>query len=99
MEARSAALLALAQDLLDQAEPDLARARARAMRDRSADRIELHHGPIVAPVLALDTDQAGDPALHLEHEEQVVRAHRDEWQPEQAEHADRRPVDGQAERP
>ena len=97
MEPGRAALLALAQDLLDEPEADLARARSRGRAGR-ADGVKLHDGPVVAPVLPLHPDEAGHVPIGLVHEEKVVRPDGDEGQTEQAEHADRRAVDRQPER-
>ena len=93
---------------------DVEARRARASRPRAGaagragsgcrpalampDRVELHDRPLVADRLALDADEARDPALLLVDVHQVVRPEGTERQPEQAEHADRRPVDRQPER-
>ena len=92
VEPRRAALGALPQDLLDQPVPDVARIG-------HPDRIELHDRPLVADRFTLDADKTGDAALALVHVHEVVRAERAEWQAEQAEDADRRAADRQAERP
>jgi hypothetical protein len=99
VEPGGATLLTLAEHLLDQPIPDLAGATgaARAVR-RCSDGVELHDRPVVAPVLALHPDEARDVAVLLVDEQQVVWAERDERQPEQAEHADRRTIHGQSER-
>ncbi len=91
VEAGGGALRALAQELLDEPVADLAGVG-------HPDGIELDDRPLVADRLALDADEPGDPALLLVDEHQVVRPERAERQAEQAEHADRRAVDRQAER-
>ena len=55
-------------------------------------------GPLVAVAVALDPEQAGDPAVVLVDVQQVVGLERAERQPEQAEHADPRAAHRQAER-
>ena len=91
MEPGGAALGALAQELVDEAVADVAGVG-------QADGIELHDRPFVAGRLALDADQAGDPAVLLVDVHQVVRTERAERQPEEAEHPDRRAAHRQAER-
>ena len=91
VEARGRPLRALAQELLDQPVADVARIG-------HPDRVELDDRPLVADALALDADEAGDPALLLVDVHQVVRSERAERQAEQAEHADRRAGQRQAER-
>src|SRR3954451_18657001 len=92
MEPRRAALRALAQQLVHEAVADVTGVR-------EADRIELHDGPLVPRGLALDPDEPGDPAVLLVDVHEVVRAERPEREPEEAEDADRRPADGQPQRP
>ena len=92
VEARRCPLGALAQEVLDEPVADVPGVG-------HADRVELHDRPFVADGLALDPDQAGDPALLLVHEQQVVRPEGAERQAEEREDTDRRAVDRQAERP
>ena len=89
VEADRAALRAVAQQVLDEPEADVARVQA-------ADRVQLHDRPLVALALALHAEEPGDVAVALEHVEHVVRLERAERQAEQAEHADRRAGHGQA---
>ena len=91
MEADGSALGAVAQEVLDQAEADIARVAL-------PDRIELDDGPLVAMALALDPEQAADPPVELVDVQQVVRLERAQRQPEQAEHAHPGAGDRQPER-
>ena len=90
VEPGGTALGALAQQELDEPIADVAGVG-------HAHRIELHDRPLVTHRFALDPDEPGDVALLLVDVHQVVWPERAERQPEQAEHADRRPVDRQAE--
>ena len=56
VEAARAALRPVAQQVLDEPEPDVARIVA-------ADRVELHDDPLVARRLALHAEEAGDVAV------------------------------------
>src|SRR4051794_19733073 len=94
MKPRRAALLAFAQDLLDQPIADLTRTLAGR-----PDRVELHDGPVVLPALALGADEARDVTVELVDVQQVVRPEGHERQAEEAEDPDRRAADRQAERP
>ncbi len=91
MEAHGPALLAVAHEVLDEPEPDVAGVDL-------ADGVELDDRPLVALALALDAEQAGHPPVLLEHIHEIVRAERTERQPEQVEHPDGRTRHGQPER-
>ena len=85
------ALGALAQELLDEPIADVAGIG-------HPDGVELHDRPLVADRLALDADEAGDPAVLLVDVHEVVRAERAQRQAEQAEDPDRRAGQRQAQR-
>jgi hypothetical protein len=91
VEPGGAPLGPLAQELLDEAVADIARVG-------HPDGIELDDGPLVTDGLALDADEPRDPALLLVDVHQVVGPEGAQRQAEQAEHADRRAADRQAER-
>ena len=91
MEANGAALGPVAQQVLDQAE-------ARVAGVAGADGVELDDRPLVARRVAFHPKEAGQAALVLVDEEQVVRPERSERQPEQAEDSDPWPADRQPER-
>ena len=91
VEPRGRSLGAFAQQLLDQPVADVAGIG-------QPDRIEFHDRPLVAGRLALDAQEPGEAAGVLVDVHEVVRLEGTERQAEQAEHADRRAADRQAER-
>jgi hypothetical protein len=91
VEADRAAPCAVAQQVLNEAEANVAGLGL-------ADGIELDDRPVIAVALALDPQQTGEPAVVLEHVQQVVGAEGAERKPEEAEHADRRAAYRQAQR-
>ncbi len=84
VEPDRAPLAAVAQEVLDEAEPHVACVEV-------ADGVQLDHGPLVAGAVALGAQEARDVPVAVEHVHHVVGAERAERQPEQAEHADPRP--------
>src|SRR3972149_3687165 len=71
---------------------------ADAPRPRDPDPVELDDRPVVTLALALDAEEARDMSTLLVDEEEIVRTEGSERQTEQAEHPDRGPGHGQAER-
>ncbi len=72
VEADRATLAAVAQEVLDEAEADVAGIEI-------ADRVELDDGPLVARAVALGAEEARDVAVPVEHVHHVVRAERPQW--------------------
>ncbi len=91
VEAHRAALGAVTQEVLHEAEADVAGVG-------QADGVQLHDRPLVALGVALGPQQAGQAALVLVDVELVLRPQRPEGHAEQGEDADRVAADRQAER-
>ena len=90
MEAHGAALGPVTQEVLHEAEADVAGVG-------QPDGVELHDRPLVALGVALGPQQAGQAALILVHVELVLRPQRPEGHAEQGEDADGVAGDRQAE--